>query len=56
MQKWYNKDGFVLAKTTNPRNVHDSVAFFEVYNVLNEKFKDKIKHVCLDVGYVNPIH
>ncbi len=53
-QVFSDKNGFVLAKTTNPGNVHDSVAFFEAYNVLNKKFKDKIKNICLDAGYVNP--
>ena len=53
-QVFCDKNGFVLAKTTTPGNVHDSVAFFEAYNTLNEKFKDQIKNVCLDAGYVNP--
>ena len=34
--------------------MHDSVAFFEAYTILNNKFKDKIKNVCLDSGYINP--
>ena len=53
-QVFCDKNGFVLASTTNPGNIHDSVAFFEAYRILNEKFKDKIKNVCLDAGYVNP--
>lgn len=53
-QTFCDKNGFVLANTTNPGNVHDSVAFFEAYNILNSKFKEKIKNVCLDAGYVNP--
>lgn len=52
-QTFCDKNGFVLASTTNPGNVHDSVAFFEAYHTLNDKFKDKIKNVCLDAGYVN---
>ncbi len=52
-QVFCDKNGFVLAKSTNPGNIHDSVAFFEAYTLLNEKFKDKIKNVCLDAGYVN---
>lgn len=52
-QVFCDKNGFVLTKTTNPGNIHDSVAFFEAYALLNEKFKDKIKNVCLDAGYVN---
>ena len=35
-----------------PRNVHDSVSFFEAYNVMDNKFHDQIKNVCLDAGYV----
>ncbi len=38
-----DKNGFVIAKITIPGNIHDSVSFFRVYKVLNEKFKDKIK-------------
>ena len=53
-QVFSDKNGFVLAKTTTPGNIHDSVAFFDAYNVLNEKFKDKIKNICLDAGYVTP--
>lgn len=52
-QVFCDKNGFVLAKTTTPGNIHDSVAFFDAYTLLNEKFKDKIKNVCLDAGYVN---
>ena len=53
-QVFCDKNGFLLTKTTTSGNVHDSVAFFEAYNTLNEKFKDQIKNVCLDAGYVNP--
>lgn len=53
-QTFCDKNGFVLTNTTNPGNIHDSVAFFGAYNALNNKFKDKIKNVCLDAGYVNP--
>ena len=53
-QTFCDKNGFVLSNTTTPGNIHDSVAFFEAYNALNEKFKEKIKNVCLDAGYVNP--
>ena len=53
-QTFCDKNGFVLASITTPGNVHDSVAFFKAYNMLNEKFKEQIKNVCLDAGYVNP--
>lgn len=49
-----DKNGFVIAKKTIPGNIHDSVSFFDVYNILNEKFKDKIKNVCLDAAYATP--
>ena len=49
-----DKNGFVVAKTTIPGNIHDSVSFFKVYNVLNEKFKDKIENVVLDAAYTTP--
>ena len=49
-----DKHGFVVAKKTIPGNIHDSVSFFGVYSVLNEKFKDKIKNVCLDAAYTTP--
>ena len=53
-QVFCDKNGFVLSQTTTPGNIHDSVAFFKAYQILNEKFKDKIKNVCLDAGYVSP--
>lgn len=53
-QTFCDKNGFVLTHVTTPGNVHDSVAFFSAYNILNNKFKDKIKNICLDAGYVNP--
>ncbi len=33
-------------------NVHDSVSFFPAYRMLSEKYKDQIKNICLDAGYV----
>jgi len=53
-QTFCDKNGFVLTNTTTAGNVHDSVAFFVAYHVLNEKFKNQIKNVCLDAGYINP--
>ena len=53
-QTFCDKNGLVLTSITTPGNVHDSVAFFKAYNMLNEKFKEQIKNVCLDAGYVNP--
>lgn len=53
-QTFCDKNGFVLSNITTPGNTHDSVAFFKAYSALNEKFKDKIKNVCLDAGYTTP--
>lgn len=52
-QVFCDKNGFVISKYTTPGNIHDSVAFFEAYQILNKKFKEEIKNVCLDAGYVN---
>lgn len=49
-----DKFGFVVSNVTIPGNVHDSVSFFQAYKVLNDKFKDKIKNVCLDAAYTTP--
>ena len=53
-QTFSDKNGFVLANITTPGNIHDSIAFFEAYAILNKKFKEKINNICLDAGYVNP--
>ncbi len=52
-QTFCDKNGFVLISITALGNIYDSVAFFRVHKVLNKKFKEKIKNVCLDAGYVN---
>jgi len=49
-----DKNGFVIAKITIPGNIHDSISFFPVYKVLNEKFKEEIKNICLDAAYATP--
>lgn len=49
-----DKNGFVIAKVTIPGNIHDSVSFFPVYKILSEKYKDKIKNICLDAAYTTP--
>ena len=53
-QTFCDRHGFVLGSICVPGNVHDSVSFFDAYNVLNKKFPDQIKNVCLDAGYVTP--
>ena len=35
-------------------NVHDSVSFFPAYQLLSEEYKDKIKNICLEAGYITP--
>lgn len=44
----------MIAKVTIPGNIHDSVSFFPVYKILSEKYKDKIKNICLDAAYTTP--
>lgn len=48
-----DKNGYVIACTTVPGNVHDSVSFFELFEKL-KKFGSKIRNVCLDAGYATP--
>lgn len=53
-QAFSDANGFVVACSTNAGNMHDSVAFDEVYEKLLEEHKDKIDNVCLDSGYNTP--
>lgn len=53
-QTFCDKNGFVVLSLCVPGNVHDSVSFFPAYHVLNEKYKDQIKNLCLDAGYITP--
>lgn len=53
-QAFSDENGFVLACSTNPGNMHDSVAFDEVYDELIEEYKDEIENVCLDSAYNTP--
>lgn len=53
-QTFCDKNGFVLTSICVPGNVHDSVSFFEAYHVLSNKFKEDIKNICLDAGYITP--
>ena len=34
--------------------MHDSVSFFPAYQILSDKYKDQIKNICLDAGYITP--
>ena len=40
-QTFCDKNGFILSSITTPGNIHDSVAFFNAYKVLKNRFKDK---------------
>ena len=53
-QAFSDENGFVLVCSTNAGNMHDSVAFDEVYEELMYNYKDEIDNVCLDSGYNTP--
>ena len=53
-QAFSDKNGYIVSVTTVPGNIHDSTSFFEAYNVLNNKYKEEIKNICLDAGYKTP--
>lgn len=48
-----DKNGYIMDVTVNPGNVHDSVAFDELYDRLVEKHTE-IKAVVMDSGYKTP--
>ena len=48
-----DKNGYVMDVTVNPGNVHDSVAFDELYDRLVEK-NPEIKAIVADAGYKTP--
>ena len=41
-----------LMPMRSPGNVHDSVSFFDAYEILNERYK--VKNIVLDAGYKTP--
>lgn len=47
------KNGYVMAVTVNPGNVHDSAAFDGIYDRLVEK-NPEIKAIVADAGYKTP--
>lgn len=53
-QAFSDENGFVVACSTNPGNMHDSVAFEGIFEELMEKYKDEIDNICLDSGYNTP--
>ncbi len=48
-----DENGFVLATVVTPGNVHDSVAFDEVYDQVTEAFPD-VESVVADSAYKTP--
>ena len=48
-----NKNGFVLETVVTPGNVHDSVAFDEVYDKVTENFP-QVEAVVADAAYKTP--
>ena len=50
-QTFCDRNSFVLVSKTVPGNIHDSVSFYAAYEVLNDKYKDKLNNICLDAGY-----
>lgn len=51
-QTFCDCNGFILCHVTVPGNVHDSISFFDAYEILNERYK--VKNVVLDAGYKTP--
>ena len=45
---------FILAFDVKPGNFHDSTFFIDVYNKVYERFKDDMKIVSADAGYITP--
>lgn len=49
-----DKNNYILEFDVTPGNIHDSVAFTDLYNVLSKKYKDKIIAIAVDAGYITP--
>jgi len=49
-----DSNNLVLAYSTDPGNLHDSVTFFPLYEKLKEKFPERFPYICLDAGYRTP--
>lgn len=54
LQTFCDKHGFVLTTTVVPGNVHDSVSFFPAFHALDTTFRNQIKNIVLDAGYITP--
>lgn len=48
-----DKNNFILTATVTPANIHDSVAFDEVYSNVKAKFPEA-ENIVLDAGYKTP--
>ena len=53
-QVFSEENGFAIAVSTNAGNMHDSVAFDDIYEEIIEEHEEEIKNVCLDSGYNTP--
>ena len=53
-QVFSEENGFAIAVSTNAGNMHDSVAFDDIYEELIEENDEEINNVCLDSGYNTP--
>ncbi|MDF1618809.1 transposase, partial [Petrocella sp. FN5] len=53
MQPIYSRN-FILGFAVKPGNVHDSSFFNEVYNNVIKMFKNDMKIVAVDAGYITP--
>lgn len=53
-QAFSEGNGFVIACSTNAGNMHDSVAFDNIYEEVIEEYKEEMENVCLDSGYNTP--
>ena len=45
---------FILGFDVTPGNIHDSVAFKDVFENVTDKYSDKIIITAVDAGYVTP--
>ena len=48
-QTAYDKNGYIMNTTINPRNVHNSTAFDELYNRLKARYPE-IETIVTDAG------
>ena len=51
-QTFCDINGFILCFKSVPGNVHDSVSFFDAYEILNQRYQ--VKNIVLDAGYKTP--